>query len=154
MNSAASILLVEDDGNEVDVALRALRRAGLEGCVEVAKDGQEALARLGLEEEAPGVPAPLRPSAVFLDLKLPRVDGWEVLRRMRADPATADTPVVVVSSSDREDDIDRCYALGANSFLVKHFDRRGPGAYLVDAARYWIELNQPPPSRRRTDRPS
>jgi CheY-like chemotaxis protein len=73
---------------------------------------------------------------------MPRVDGWEVLRRMRASPRTARLPVVVVSSSDRPEDIQRCYALGANSYLLKRFDPRGPGTYLAEAARYWIEMNQ------------
>ena len=87
---------------------------------------------------------------VFLDLKMPRVDGWEVLRRMRGDPHTVDVPVVVISSSDRREDIQRSYTLGANSFLVKHFDPRGPGAYFADAARYWVELNRAPGGRSST----
>jgi CheY-like chemotaxis protein len=139
-----ALLLVEDDRNEVDVALRALARAGVEAPVEVARDGLQALEALGLE--ADGEPRP--PQVVFLDLKMPRVDGWEVLRRMREDPRTSDVPVVVLSSSDRPEDIERSYALGANSFLVKRFDRRGPGAYIAEAARYWLDLNRAPESRR------
>ena len=73
---------------------------------------------------------------------MPRVDGWDVLRRIRASPRTACLPVVVVSSSDRPDDIQRCDALGANSYLLKRFDPRGPGADVAEAARYWIEMNQ------------
>jgi CheY-like chemotaxis protein len=138
----AEILLVEDDRNEVDVALRALDRAGLDVPVEIASDGMEALEVLGLDPDAASAPAP--PRVVFLDLKMPRVDGWEVLRRMREHPRTADIPVVVLSSSDRTEDIQRSYELGANSFLVKHFDARGPGGYFADAARYWLELNRTP----------
>ena len=133
------LLLVEDDRDEVAVALRALERSGLEASVGVARDGLEALEALGLE---PGEPNPRLPRVVFLDLKMSRVDGWEVLRRMREDARTADIPVVVISSSDRPEDIERCYALGANSFLVKHFDRASPGRYVADAARYWLELNR------------
>lgn len=140
----ASLLLVEDDRNEVDVALRAMRRAGLEAPVEVARDGRTALERLGLEP-GPSPDPPLRPRVVFLDLKLPLVDGWEVLRRLRQHPETEAMPVVVISSSDAADDVRRCYELGANSYLVKRFDPRGPGRYLVDAARYWLELNRPAP---------
>jgi two-component system response regulator len=73
------------------------------------------------------------------------VDGWEVLTRMRASPRTARVPVVIVSGSDRPEDIRRSYALGANSYLLKRFDPRGPGTYLAEAARYWIEMNQVTP---------
>lgn len=141
--SAPAILLVEDDRDEVNVALRALSRAGVAVPVTVANDGVEALEALGLEEPHQ-VPSGTPPQVVFLDLKMPRVDGWEVLRRMRENPATADVPVVVLSSSDRREDIERSYALGANSFVLKRFDPRGPGSYIVDAARYWIELNRTP----------
>ena len=139
MTGRPAILLVEDDRDEVSVALRALEQAGLDAPVAVARDGVEALEALGLEAD-PEHPTP--PKVVFLDLKMPRVDGWEVLRRIRENPHTADVPVVVLSSSDRKEDIERSYALGANSFLVKKFDRRGPGRYFVDAVRYWLELNR------------
>jgi CheY-like chemotaxis protein len=80
----------------------------------------------------------LQPAVIITDIMMPFMDGWEVLRRMRASPRTAPLPVVVVSSSDRPEDIRRCYALGANSYLLKRF----PSTYLADAARYWIEMNQ------------
>lgn len=140
MSGPAPILLVEDDRDEINVALRALDRAGLDPPVSVAGDGMEALEVLGLEPGSTARSEP--PKVVFLDLKMPRVDGWEVLRRMREDPRTADVPVVVLSSSDRSEDIARSYALGANSFLVKRFDPRGPGSYFADAVRYWLELNR------------
>lgn len=139
------ILLVDDNPDEIDVAVRALKKRGLGEAVEVAHDGQEALEALGLEASGDG--AGLRPSVVFLDLKMPRVDGWEVLRRIR-ESDIADVPVVILSCSNRSEDIKRCYELGANSFLVKHFDMESPGAYIAEAARYWLELNQPPPRRR------
>lgn len=140
------ILLVDDNPDEIDVAVRALNRRGFGDAVSVAHDGQEALEALGVEPSKPT--AGLRPSVIFLDLKMPRVDGWEVLRRIRESEVAADVPVVVLSSSDRTDDIRRCYALGANSFLVKHFDAASPGAYIADAASYWLKLNRPPPRRR------
>lgn len=156
----SSMLLVEDDGNDVEVALRALHRQGLDETVQVVRDGQEALEALGLEptsrppslspsEQPSARVRPDRPAVVFLDLKMPRVDGWEVLRRIRRDPETAQLPVVVFSSSDRDADVQRCYELGANSFLVKRFDPKSPGAYIAEAARYWLELNTQPPRRRR-----
>jgi two-component system response regulator len=136
------LLLIEDDRDYVDVIVRALRKAGLGVEFRVARDGQEALDALGLDAPRNGNGDGDLPRVVFLDLKMPRVDGWEVLRRMRASPRTASLPVVVVSSSDRPEDIQRCYALGANSYLLKRFDPRGPGADLAEAARYWIEMNQ------------
>jgi two-component system response regulator len=135
--------LVEDDRDEIEIARRALDRADVDVTVRVARDGLEALQALGLEPEGDGVPLP---SVVFLDIKMPRIDGWEVLRRIREEPRTRNMPVVVLSTSDLEGDIERSYALGANSFLVKCFDARGPGAYYVDATRYWVELNRMPPT--------
>jgi CheY-like chemotaxis protein len=146
VSAPAEILLVDDDRNEVDVALRALDRDGLEARVTIARDGLEALQALGLEggDDAP----PARPRVVFLDLKMPRIDGWEVLRRMREDPRTTDVPVVVMSGSDRPEDVRRSYALGANSFVQKRFDPRGPARYFVEAVRYWIGLNRTPQTGR------
>lgn len=142
MSARAAVLLVEDDRDEIDVALRALGRSGIAAKVEIARDGHEALESLGLEpDDAEPVPTP---DVVFLDLRMPRVDGFEVLRRVRADPRTADLPVVVLSRSDRVEDVKRSYALGANSVLVKRLDSRGPGAYFAEAVRYWLELNRAP----------
>lgn len=147
MAAESSILLVEDNRDELDVALRAMRQAGLEESVIVARDGQEALESLGLEDPQ-GEAAAARPRVVFLDLKMPRVDGFEVLRRIRSTPETAHLPVVVVSASQREPDVRKSYELGANSFLVKQYDRGRPGEYLADAARYWLDLNIRPPASR------
>jgi two-component system response regulator len=141
-----TVLIVEDDSDELDVAVRALRRAGMNLEVEIARDGQQALECLGIEASSDGAAA-VRPSVIFLDLKMPRVDGCQVLSKIREHEATADLPVVVLSSSNRSADIQRSYQLGANSFLVKHNDRRSPGAYIAEAAHYWIELNVPPPRR-------
>jgi CheY-like chemotaxis protein len=139
--SAPTLLLIEDDRDYVDVIARALAKAGLEVDLHVVRDGQEALEVLGIDGELIDGNQPL-PRVVFLDLRMPRVDGWEVLTRMRASPRTARLPVVVVSGSDRPEDIRRSYALGANSYLLKRFDPRGPGTNLAEAARYWIEMNQ------------
>jgi CheY-like chemotaxis protein len=143
VSSEPVLLLIEDDRDHVDVTARALSRAGLAVKLRVVTDGKEALDALGLENPARSDGQPL-PRAVFLDLKMPRIDGWEVLRRIRESPRTARLPVVVVSESDRPEDVRLSYALGANSYLLKRFDPRGPGAYLAEAARYWIELNQVP----------
>jgi len=141
VSGGLDILLVEDDRDDVSVALWALRRAGLDERVAVARDGIQALEALGIGDDAPNCRPP---RVVFLDLKMPRVDGFEVLRRIREHPRTYGVPVVVLSSSDRPEDIARSYALGANSFLLKRFNHRGPGTFIVEAARYWLELNQTP----------
>ena len=144
MSAKAAVLLVEDDRDEIDVVLRAVDRSGIDAAIEVARDGHEALESLGLEPTDAADGPSAQPKVVFLDLKMPRVDGFEVLRRVRADPRTADLPVVVLSRSDRTEDVQRSYALGANSVLVKRFDPRGPGAYFAEAVRYWLELNRAP----------
>jgi CheY-like chemotaxis protein len=116
----------------------------------VARDGEEALAALRLDGDVVAASAPLRcPKVIFLDLKMPKVDGFEVLRRLRASAHTRDIPVVVVSSSPRPEDVEAAYRLGANSFLVKRFQDGRPGGFLEDAARYWLDLNRAPgPGRR------
>jgi FOG: CheY-like receiver len=113
----------------------------------VFHDGSEMLSALGVEPE--GKPngngsAHLRPHAIFLDLRMPRIDGWEILARLRASPLTRGIPVIVQSWSTRREDIERCYALGANSFVAKRMTPSNPGTYFADAVRYWIQLNQTP----------
>ncbi len=150
MNRDPFILLVDDDEDFLRVARRAIRRSGLGVRLSVAHDGGEALSALGLDEPAaaPQKAATAPPVVVLLDLNMPVRDGWQVLSSIRHDEATQRLPVVVVSSSNRPNDVQRSYALGANSFLVKRYDARHPGAYLVDAIRYWVELNEPPPAHR------
>lgn len=146
MTLQAEVLLVDDDEDFIQVAQRAIRRSGLNARVEVAHDGAEALRALGLEGAYDVPPRP--PLVVLLDINMPVRNGWEVLRRIREHAVTHELPVVVVSSSDRPEDVQRSYTLGANSFVVKRFDIGRPGAYLADAIRYWVEINEPPPSGR------
>lgn len=139
-----SILLVEDNADHEALAIRALRQTNLAGDVLVARDGSEALAYL-LD---PGLSVRRGPlGLVLLDLKLPKVDGLEVLRRMRADSCTALLPVVVLTSSDEESDMQRSYLLGANSYVLKPVDY----AQFVEVTRqlvtYWFTLNQVPAGR-------
>jgi two-component system response regulator len=136
------LLLIDDNSDDVSIALRAIGRAGLPVEVETRRNGREALEALHLCEDGDG--EPLRPQVIFLDLRMPQVDGFEVLRRLRHAARTRDIPVVVISSSQRPEDVRRSYELGANSYLVKRIDPRAPGAWLAEAARYWIQLNQHP----------
>lgn len=83
-------------------------------------------------------------AVILLDLNMPVLDGWEVLRRLRADRRTHRIPIVIISTSDRSQDVEKSYELGANSFVVKRFESKDPGGYLAETARYWVELNRPP----------
>jgi two-component system response regulator len=144
-----TILLVDDDEGHLLVARRAFERSKLAIQVRVARDGDEALSLLGLAEGSSASRAPVDPAgisfvAVMLDLRMPGLSGWDLLRRIRASERTKQLPVVIVSSSERPNDVRLSYELGANSYLMKRFDPEKPGAYLVDAAHYWTELNEPP----------
>lgn len=137
------IVLVEDNPADVAVALRAFRRHHLDDHVVVLRDGEQALDYLlGGERAANGESDGELPKVVFLDLKMPKVDGWEVLRELRADDRTRDLPVVVISASDQATDVRESYRLGANSFVQKRFEGTSPGEFLAEAARYWLELNR------------
>jgi CheY-like chemotaxis protein len=133
------ILLVEDNPIDLDLTLRAFARRRLANPIEVARDGEEALAWLA--RWAAGEPQPL---VVLLDLKLPKVDGLEVLRRIRAAPGCHDLPVVVLTSSAEDCDVREAYRLHANSYIVKpvDFDKFTEVAAQIEL--YWCLLNHPP----------
>src|SRR5262245_10688336 len=140
---SALILLVDDNGEDLAIALRALRRSDLPVEVRVARDGGEVLRALRVD----GVPSlgdSFTPTVIFLDVRMPKLDGFEVLRALRHAPHTRDIPIVMISTSSRPDDVRRAYELGANSYLVKRFDPDDPGSFIAQAARYWVELNQAP----------
>lgn len=144
MNREAEILLVEDNPNDVELTLHAFRKNNLSNPIRVARDGAEALEYLfGLD--GGGKVTHILPRVVLLDLKLPKVDGLEVLRRIKSDPRTRTLPVVVLTSSKEEQDIVESYRLGVNSYIVKPVDFE----QFTDAVRnlglYWLLLNEPPP---------
>ncbi len=138
--SNAGVLLVEDDPNDVAVALRAFRRHHLDSMVEVVDNGARALDCLRSAERGE---RPF-PRVVFLDLRMPDLDGLDVLREIRAWEGTRHVPVVMISSSRQRTDIETSYQSGVNSFIVKRFEPEKPGEYLVDVARYWLDLNEGP----------
>ncbi len=139
MKTAQHILLVEDNPMDVDLALRAFQRRKLANVVDVARDGEEALDWIRRIES--GEP---EPAVILLDLKLPRVDGHEVLRAFKAHPRLRRIPIVVLTTSASGDDVRRAYELGANSYIVKpvDFDKFVEMAGQIDL--YWTVLNQTP----------
>lgn len=152
MSHLPAILLVDDDEDYLYVARRAIERDGLRADVRVARAAGEALALLGLESGAPAPDPPPRPAVVMLDLSMPGASGLEVLRRIHQCERTRHIPVVVVSSSSRPDDVLRSYELGASSYVVKRYLDEMPGAFVAEAARYWVELNELPcPHEGRTE---
>ncbi|HYU08037.1 MAG TPA: response regulator [Gemmatimonadales bacterium] len=131
------ILLVEDNPNDAELTLRALKQRNLANQVFVCRDGAEAL-----DFFATGS-SPV-PKVVLLDLKLPKVDGLEVLRRLKGEARTKSIPVVVLTSSGEEPDIEKAYELGANSYIVKPVDFEAFARAVSDVGLYWLLLNHPP----------
>jgi len=145
MAQAAEILLVEDSADDVELTLDALRQGNLANQIAVARDGEEALNFLfhrGASAK-PGMTPQLK--LVLLDLKLPKVDGLEVLRQMKADESTRNIPVVILTSSKEERDVVQGYKLGVNSYIQKPVDFEQFRETVKQAGLYWLVINQPPP---------
>jgi CheY-like chemotaxis protein len=138
------ILLVEDDPNDVELTLRAFRARNLANQVFVARDGAEALDFFFSDKAHPLRDIGVTPRVILLDLKLPKVDGLEVLRRLRADERTKSLPVVVLTSSNEEPDITAAYRLGANSYIVKPVDFEAFARAVSEVGLYWVLLNEQP----------
>jgi two-component system response regulator len=141
------ILLVEDNQDDEELALLAFKKGQVVNTVVVARDGVEALDYLFGTGPHAGRDVAMLPQVMLLDLKLPKVSGLEVLRRVRADPRTRRLPVVILTSSREEEDLIQGYDLGANSYVRKPVDFN----QFVEAVRHlhvcWLVLNEPPPPR-------
>jgi CheY-like chemotaxis protein len=138
------ILLVEDNPKDLELTLAALTKCQLANDIVVARDGAEALDYLHLRREhagrEPGVPA-----VVLLDLKLPKVDGLEVLEQVKSDPTLRSIPVVMLTASREESDLVRSYQLGVNAFVVKPVDFNAFFEAIQELGMFWGVLNEPPP---------
>lgn len=138
------ILLVEDNPDDVELTLYNLKENNILNPVQVARDGAEALEYIYGSDPASTESLPELPRVILLDLKLPKVDGLEVLKRLKADTRTRMIPVVMLTSSSQERDIVESYKLGVNSYIVKPVDFDQFSAAIRNIGFYWILLNQPP----------
>jgi len=141
------ILLVEDSERDEELEIRALRKNGIRNEVVVAHDGQEALDYLFAEGSYAGRVNAELPTVVLLDLKLPKIDGLDVLRRIRADERTKLVPIVILTSSNEERDRIEGYELGANSFVGKPIGLTEFSEAVRQLGLYWLMFNQPAPGR-------
>jgi two-component system response regulator len=143
-SNAVEILLVEDNPSDLEVALRALKEQNLCNNVHVARDGEEALDFIFCQGPFAGRRPDELPRLILLDLKLPLIDGLEVLRQIRGDARTRNVPVVVLTSSTEERDVVESYALGVNSYITKpvDFDQFRDAMQMIGM--YWLMLNRPP----------
>ena len=138
------ILLVEDDKRDLELTLVALERSQLANEVIVVRDGAQALDYLQREGDFKGREEG-NPAVVLLDLKLPKINGLEVLQKVRATPALRSTPVVMLTSSQEESDVVRSYELGVNAYVVKPVEFKQFVGAIADLGVFWAVLNEPPP---------
>ena len=144
--NSIEILLVEDSPDDLEMALRALRKAHLANHIQVARDGAEALDFIFGMGAHEGRKVENGPKVILLDLKLPKIDGLEVLRRVKGDPRTKMIPVVVLTSSKEQPDVLECYRLGVNSYIVKPVNFESFAGAVSELGMYWLLLNHPPQS--------
>lgn len=146
LSDEIGVLLVEDNPDDAEFTLRALRKANVSLNVVLVDNGVKALEFVfgtGAYQERSGNKLP---RVMLLDLKLPKIDGLEVLRRIKGDPRTRMLPIVILTSSREQRDIEESYRLGANSYIVKPVDYPEVIAKLGELVRYWLQLNEPPPN--------
>lgn len=142
--NTVELLLVEDNPQDLELAQRALRKAGLFHRIHVARDGVEAMDFIFGTGSFAGRNVADELKVILLDLKLPKVDGLEVLRHLKADPRTRAIPVVVLTSSKEQRDVAESYRLGVNSYIVKPVNFERYAEAVRDLGLYWLLLNQPP----------
>jgi two-component system, response regulator len=143
-NTEVEILLIEDNFNDAELTMRSFKKNNITNTVLHLKDGAEALEFLFGSGQFQGRNIQDKPKVILLDLKMPRVDGIEVLQKIKASENTKTIPVVVLTSSKEDPDIQRCYTLGANSYIVKPVDFDAFQKVVTQLGLYWTLLNQPP----------
>ena len=146
ISKTVEILLVEDNPDDVELTLHALRQEKLANAVEVARDGEEALDYIFCRGKHAGREFNQQPRVVLLDLKLPKVDGLEVLRILKGDPRTQAIPIVVLTSSREEKDMVNSYKLGVNAYIQKPVDFDKFRETVKSLGLFWLVVNQPPPA--------
>lgn len=144
MNSVVDILLVDDNQDDIDLALHALRQEKLANSIFIVRDGEEALDFLFCREQYSQRRFDLPPKLVLLDLKLPKVDGMQVLKQLKADARTKAIPVVILTSSKEERDLVGSYNSGVNSYIQKPVDFDQFRSTVRTLGLYWLLVNQPP----------
>lgn len=142
-----TILLVEDNPDDEELTLRALKKNNILNQVMIVRDGAEALDYLFCQGVYAGRDASVQPAVTLLDLKLPKVEGLEVLKRLRADERTRLLPVVILTSSREEQDLISGYRLGANSYIRKPVDFTKFMEAVRQVGLYWLMMNEPPPQK-------
>jgi two-component system response regulator len=143
-STAVELLLVEDNPEDLELALRALRKANLANHIQIARDGAEALEFIFCEGAHAARQITDGPKLILLDLKLPKVDGLEVLKRIKGDARTRMIPIVVLTSSKEQSDVVESYKLGVNSYIVKPVNFERFAEAVSGVGLYWLLLNQPP----------
>jgi two-component system, response regulator len=140
--NAVEILLVEDNPQDIELTLRALKKHNVSNSIVVVNDGKEALDFVFCEGEYSSRSVEDHPRVILLDLKLPKVDGLEVLRRLKGDERTRSIPVVMLTSSREQRDVIESYSLGVNSYIVKPVNFESFAIAVRDLGMYWLLLNQ------------
>jgi CheY-like chemotaxis protein len=138
------ILLIEDNPNDAELTMRSFKKNNITNSILHLKDGAVALEFLFGSGEFEGRNTNNKPKVILLDLKMPKVDGIEVLQKIKANDSTKTIPVVILTSSKEDPDIDKCYKLGANSYIVKPVDFDSFQKVVTQLGLYWVLLNQPP----------
>ena len=143
-HTQVEILIVEDNPHDLEMTMRGLQKARLVNSIHVARDGEEALDFVFCTGPHAGRRMEDQPRVILLDIKLPKIDGLEVLARLKADPRTAAIPVVMLTSSQEQSDLVASYQHGVNSYIVKPVNFESFVQAVADLGMYWMLLNQPP----------
>jgi two-component system, response regulator len=141
---ALDILLVEDNATDAELCMRALKKHGLANDILWVKDGAEALDFVFRTGEYAGVPNGVKPKVILLDLRLPKVSGIEVLRKLKADEHARLIPIAVLTSSKEDDDLEECYRLGVNSYIPKPVEFEKFMDTIAKLGMYWMAINKLP----------